>query len=100
MFKKILLLSTLLVSVAIVHAENIVEFVVNSPDHEILEDAVILAGLDDDLSADGPTPLFYFVKSFTQNPGPLCYNAMHINFLLFTYFRIYFLHIAWLAWPS
>ncbi|MFT4668311.1 MAG: hypothetical protein ACI8YQ_001378 [Polaribacter sp.] len=38
--------------------QTITEIVVNSTDHEILEDAVIAAELDDDLSGPGPFTLF------------------------------------------
>ena len=39
-------------------ANTVVEIVVNSEDHTLLETAVIAAGLDDDLSGDGPFTLF------------------------------------------
>ncbi len=37
---------------------TVVDIIVNSEDHTILEAAVIAAGLDDDLSADGPFTVF------------------------------------------
>ena len=37
---------------------TVVDIIVNSPDHDTLETAVITAGLDDDLSADGPFTVF------------------------------------------
>ena len=40
------------------HAQSVVDIVVDSPDHETLEDLVILAELADDLSGDGPFTVF------------------------------------------
>ncbi|NNE56161.1 MAG: T9SS type A sorting domain-containing protein, partial [Flavobacteriales bacterium] len=37
---------------------TVVDIIVDSPDHEILESAVIAAELDDDLSAEGPFTVF------------------------------------------
>ena len=37
---------------------TVVEIIVNSPDHTVLETAVIAAGLDDDLSGEGPFTVF------------------------------------------
>ena len=39
-------------------ANNVVEIIVNSEDHNLLETAVIAAGLNDDLSGDGPFTVF------------------------------------------
>lgn len=40
------------------HAQSVVDIVVDSPDHQTLEDLVILAELADDLSGDGPFTVF------------------------------------------
>src|SRR6056297_3673443 len=39
-------------------AQTVVDVIANSPDHETLEDAVIAAELDDDLSGAGPFTVF------------------------------------------
>ena len=39
-------------------SQTVVDIIVNSPDHETLEAAVIAAELDDDLSGDGPFTVF------------------------------------------
>lgn len=54
------LLSTILISCLFIslNAQTIVDIVVNSPDHNTLETAVIAAELADDLSGPGPFTLF------------------------------------------
>lgn len=56
--KKIFSILTCLVIVTSLSAQTVVDIVVNSPDHNTLETAVIAAELADDLSADGPFTLF------------------------------------------
>ena len=41
-----------------VQAQSVVDIIVNSPDHDTLEAAVLAAGLEDDLSGDGPFTVF------------------------------------------
>ena len=55
---KFLLLVFLMSIVRMVHGQTVVDIIVNSPDHEILETAVIAAGLDGALSGEGPFTVF------------------------------------------
>ena len=57
---KLLFLFAILVSLQnfALKAETVVDIIVNSPDHETLETAVIAAGLDDDLAGEGPFTVF------------------------------------------
>ena len=54
----LLLIATFTISSFASKADNIVDIVVNSEDHETLEAAVIAAELADDLSAEGPFTVF------------------------------------------
>ncbi len=56
--KKIFSILTCLVLISSLSAQTVVDIVVNSPDHNTLEAAVIAAELADDLSADGPFTVF------------------------------------------
>ena len=58
--KKILLTLTMLLTMIVgnMRSQNVVEIIVNSPDHDTLEAAIIAAGLADDLSAPGPFTVF------------------------------------------
>jgi len=56
---KKLMFSFLLLSFCFtINSQSIVDIVVNSPDHNTLETAVIAAELADDLSGDGPFTVF------------------------------------------
>jgi uncharacterized surface protein with fasciclin (FAS1) repeats len=55
---KFLLLVFMMSIVRMVHGQTVVDIIVNSPDHEILETAVIAAGLDGALSGEGPFTVF------------------------------------------
>ena len=52
------LLFTLLLGAGLYAQNTVVDIIVNSPDHDTLESAVIAAGLDDDLAGDGPFTVF------------------------------------------
>lgn len=58
MLKSFLTLSFLVFFTQNTSAQTVVDIIVNSPDHTILEQAIIAAGLDDDLSAPGPFTVF------------------------------------------
>ncbi|MBK8622194.1 MAG: fasciclin domain-containing protein [Saprospiraceae bacterium] len=55
---KFLLLVVMLSIVRLVQSQTVVDIIVNSSDHEILEAAVIAAGLDGALSGEGPFTVF------------------------------------------
>ena len=56
--RKLLNLGMALFACVGLHAQSVVDIVVDSPDHQTLEDLVILAELADDLSGDGPFTVF------------------------------------------
>ncbi|MDA9864318.1 fasciclin domain-containing protein, partial [Flavobacteriales bacterium] len=58
MLKHTLLMPLLLLGSLLTAQTTVVDVVVNSEDHTLLEAAVIAAELDDDLSGDGPFTLF------------------------------------------
>jgi uncharacterized surface protein with fasciclin (FAS1) repeats len=53
-----ILFFALLLSFSSLKAQTVVDIIVNSPDHDTLEAAVIAAGLEDDLSGAGPFTVF------------------------------------------
>ena len=56
--KLVSLLLSFLLTFAAATAQTVVDVIVNSPDHAVLETAVIAAELADDLSGDGPFTVF------------------------------------------
>ncbi|MBL7831053.1 MAG: fasciclin domain-containing protein [Saprospiraceae bacterium] len=55
---KFLLVILLLSSIRILHSQTVVDIIVNSPNHNTLEAAVLAAGLEGALSGDGPFTVF------------------------------------------
>ncbi|MFO7932763.1 MAG: fasciclin domain-containing protein, partial [Bacteroidales bacterium] len=56
--KSLMLMAALMISVAAISQNTVVDVIVNSDDHNTLETAVLAAELDDDLSGDGPFTVF------------------------------------------
>ena len=56
--KSLMLIAALMISVAAISQNTVVDVIVNSDDHNTLETAVLAAELDDDLSGDGPFTVF------------------------------------------
>jgi uncharacterized surface protein with fasciclin (FAS1) repeats len=52
------LLLSFLLAATVARAQTVVDIIVSSPDHQVLETAVIAAQLDDDLSGPGPFTVF------------------------------------------
>jgi len=57
-FKNLLFLFLMLFTTSLIKAQSVVDIIVDSPDHETLEAAVIAAGLVDALSGEGPFTVF------------------------------------------
>ena len=55
---RILLFILLLSFIKMAHAQTVVDIIVNSPNHNTLEAAVLAAGLEGSLSGDGPFTVF------------------------------------------
>jgi uncharacterized surface protein with fasciclin (FAS1) repeats len=58
LFLTMLLLASLFCIQGVRSQATVVDIIVNSPDHDTLEAAIIAAGLNDDLSAEGPFTVF------------------------------------------
>ena len=55
---KLLFIMLFMSSLSLLQSQTVVDIIVNSPDHNTLEAAVIAAGLADALSGDGPFTVF------------------------------------------